>query len=40
MWEQNEINGYGMIQWKDGRHYIGQWKRGNMHGFGKYVWAD
>ena len=29
-----------MVDWKDGRHYTGQWQGGQMHGYGKYVWSD
>jgi hypothetical protein len=26
--------------WKDGSRYVGRWKRGIQHGFGKMMFAD
>ena len=34
------MSGYGVIEWKDGRFYQGQWLFGTMHGVGKYIWSD
>ena len=30
-------NGYGTKKYKDNSYYTGEWKNGNMNGYGKYV---
>ena len=34
------MDGHGIVQWKDGRHYVGQWSNGQRMGYGRYVWND
>ena len=36
----NEIHGYGVFKWPDGRHYIGDFSNSQMHGFGKLSWVE
>jgi hypothetical protein len=36
----NQINGFGEFKWPDGRHYIGDFMRAQMHGNGKLSWSE
>lgn len=36
----NNIHGFGVYHWSDGRKYEGQWERNRMHGQGRFQWAD
>ena len=36
----NEISGYGVYKWIDGREYIGYWLDNKMHGEGTLKWPD
>lgn len=36
----NNIEGYGVYHWADGRIYKGTWLNNNMHGSGEYTWQD
>lgn len=37
-WEDNNMHGKGMYQWKDGRKYEGDYHYDQKHGFGIYTW--
>jgi hypothetical protein len=39
-WKDNNMEGYGVYQWRDGRKYEGAYKEDKKHGFGIYYWAD
>ena len=39
-WKENNMDGYGVYQWRDGRLYEGQYKEDKKHGYGIYHWAD
>ena len=36
----NEIDGRGRYEWKDGKVYEGQWSHNLMHGFGILIFPD
>lgn len=36
----NEISGYGLYKWSDGKRYEGEWHNNKMHGKGFLVWPD
>ena len=38
IWHMQE--GQGRYQWKDGNHYIGEWKNGEICGKGVFVWTN
>mmetsp|Transcript_27862 Transcript_27862/g.31987 ORF Transcript_27862/g.31987 Transcript_27862/m.31987 type:complete len:159 (-) Transcript_27862:94-570(-) len=39
-WKDNNMEGHGVYQWKDGRRYEGQYLEDKKHGYGIYFWAD
>ncbi len=36
----NQMNGYGIFKWPDGRKYQGDYKRDKKEGFGVFYWPD
>ena len=38
--ENGQIEGYGILKWKNGDIYEGQVKGGKMHGYGKYKYSN
>ena len=36
----DEPEGFGKKFWADGIEYVGEWKAGKMHGYGRYVMCD
>ena len=39
-WKENNMEGFGIYHFKDGRLYIGEWKDNKMHGYGEFTWAE
>lgn len=39
-WKENNIDGYGIYYFCDGRKYIGQWENNQMHGYGEFTWKE
>ena len=39
-WKNNERNGRGKQQWKDGSIYEGYWKENLAQGYGRLIHAD
>lgn len=39
-WTENNMDGFGIYSWADGRKYQGYYKDDKKHGFGIYQWAD
>ena len=38
--EEYMVQGRGKLQFKDGSYYDGEFKKGKMHGQGKYFWGE
>ena len=36
----NDMEGFGVYTWSDGRIYIGYYKEDKKNGFGIYRWSD
>ena len=39
-WKSNNIQGYGIYNYVDGRQYSGQWNNNQMEGFGEFIWVE
>ena len=38
MWRDNKMNGYGVLQWPDGKRYEGDYVDDKKHGYGVFKW--
>jgi len=39
-WKENNMHGYGIYTWTDGRRYEGYYANDKKNGQGTYKWAD
>ena len=39
-WLDNNMHGFGIYSWKDGRSYEGNYLMDKKEGYGTYTWAD
>ncbi len=39
-WKNDNMDGYGIYYFSDGRKYLGEWKNNYMEGFGIYIWNN
>ena len=38
--KNNNMEGFGIYNYSDGRQYIGEWKNNQMDGYGEFTWIE